>query len=73
MLLPAQAASTILEVARMQRLKKGRHLAPEIKLKCPTFELVALKFAHTSTFKMQPPLAPQPLFPNEWHWRRSWV
>ena len=21
---------------------------------------------------MHPQLAPQPLFPNEWHWKRSW-
>ena len=57
----------------MQRLKNWLHLAPEIKRKPATLELIAIKFAHISTLKIQPALEPQPLFPNEWHWTPSWV
>ena len=48
-MLPAAAASTILKVARMQRLKNGLHLAPEIKRKRATLELNAIRFAHVNT------------------------
>ena len=51
-LLPARAASTILKVARMQRLKNHFHLAPEIKRKRATLELIAIKFAHMSPLRI---------------------
>ena len=51
-LLPARAASTILKVVRMQRLKNYLHLAPEIKRKRATLELIAIKFAHMSTLRI---------------------
>ena len=57
----------------MQRLKKGLHLAPKIKWKCATDALITLKFALISTLKIQPVLEPQPVFPNERHWRPFWV